>query len=334
MSVTNEKRTVGIPLPMPYGWFHVAFSKDIGPGESKPVFYFDQDLVIFRTESGEAKVVDAYCPHMGAHLGYGIREQMGKGAKVVGDSIACPFHGWQFNGEGQCTHIPYATNMPPKIARGEAVLKAWRVREMNGSIIVWYHPHDIEPLFEPELVPELAENPDDWAEPIIHEWEIGTHMQEMGENAVDPAHFMYVHGTNDIPDAEELSFDGHTRRGFLKTRQPTPRGEIEGSIENENVGPGLSVVRFKGLIETILVATVSPVTPEITRAHYAFYQRREDVDGPIGKMGRALIANIEQQMEEDRVIWDRKKYFERPLLCDGDGPFAKFRRWYGQFLVE
>ncbi len=334
MSVTNEKRTVEIPLPMPYGWFHVAFSKDIGPGESKPVFYFDQDLVIFRTESGEAKVVDAYCPHMGAHLGYGIREQMGKGAQVIGDSIACPFHGWQFNGEGQCTHIPYATNMPPKIARGEPVLKAWRVREMNGSIIVWYHPQDIEPMFEPELVPELADHPEDWAEPIIHEWQIGTHMQEMGENAVDPAHFMFVHGTNDIPDAEVLDFDGHKRRGFLKTRQPTPRGEIEGSIENANVGPGLSVVRFKGLVETILVATVSPVTSEITRAHYAFYQRQEDVDGPKGKMGRALIANIHQQMEEDRVIWDRKKYFERPLLCDGDGPFAKFRRWYGQFLVE
>ncbi|MDG1033645.1 MAG: hypothetical protein P8O92_05340 [Luminiphilus sp.] len=41
-----------------------------------------------------------------------------------------------------------------------------------------------------------------------------------------------------------------------------------------------------------------------------------------------------QQMAEDQIIWDRKQYFERPLLCDGDGPFAKFRRWFSQFLVE
>jgi hypothetical protein len=94
------------------------------------------------------------------------------------------------------------------------------------------------------------------------------------------------------------------------------------------------VVRFKGLVDTILVATVSPVTNEMTRAHYAFYQRKEDVDGVKGRIGKALIANIKQQMEEDLVIWDRKKYYARPLLCDGDGPFAKFRRWYGQFLVE
>jgi hypothetical protein len=37
-------------------------------------------------------------------------------------------------------------------------------------------------------------------------------------------------------------------------------------------------------------------------------------------------------MEEDIIIWNRKIYYERPLLCDGDGPFAKFRKWYGQFI--
>jgi len=39
-------------------------------------------------------------------------------------------------------------------------------------------------------------------------------------------------------------------------------------------------------------------------------------------------------MEEDQIIWDRKQYFEKPMLCDGDGPFAKYRRWYSQFLIE
>ena len=59
------------PLPMPWGWFQVLYSGDLAVGESKPLRYFDQDLVIFRTESGAVKVLDAYCPHMGAHLGYG-----------------------------------------------------------------------------------------------------------------------------------------------------------------------------------------------------------------------------------------------------------------------
>ncbi len=322
------------PLPMPFGWFQVLYSQELAVGESKPLHYFDQELVAFRTESGIARVVDAYCPHMGAHLGYGIRDQAGGGSRVVGESIVCPFHGWQYNGEGQCTHVPYAKNMPPKVARGEQVLGSWQVREVNQTILVWYHPEGVAPMFEPEPVAEAQADNADWGEFTIHTWEIETHMQEMGENAVDPAHFLFVHGTDDVPDSEVLEFDGHTRRGVLKTRNPTPRGVVEGVIENRNVGPGLSVVNFSGLYETVLMANVTPVSREHARAFYAFIQPTKDDTGFGGKIAQAIIANICQQMEEDRIIWKHKQYLEKPLLCDGDGPFAKFRRWYGQFLVQ
>ena len=29
--------------------------------------------------------------------------------------------------------------------------------------------------------------------------------------------------------------------------------------------------------------------------------------------------------------WENKRYRERPLLSDGDGPILAFRRWYRQF---
>ena len=323
-----------IPLPMPWGWFQVLYSNELEIGESKPLYYFDQELVAFRTESGVAKVVDAYCPHMGAHLGYGIHENTGKGSAVNGESIVCPFHGWEFNGEGQCTHIPYAKNKPPRVAKGESVLSAWNVREVNQCILVWYHPQGIEPLFEPEQVPEAdAENPD-WGDARVFTWDIDTHMQEIGENAVDPAHFKFVHGTNDIPDSEVMEFDGVYRRGFLKTRNPTPQGVVDGAIENRNTGAGLAVVRFTGICETLLLAHLTPVTRTHTRAMYAFFKKTADGDSHQGRIADAIIDNIAQQMEEDRVIWNRKRYLEKPMLCDGDGPFAKFRKWYSQFLVE
>jgi len=320
------------PLPMPWGWFQVLYSDELRVGESKPLHYFGKELVIFRTESGKAVVLDAYCPHMGAHLGYGIRDQAGGGSRVVGESIECPFHGWQYNAEGQCTHIPYAKNMPPKIARGEQVIACWPVREVNQTILVWYHPDKLEPLFEPPVIPEAGADNADWSEFTIFRWEVNVHMQEMAENAVDPAHFQFVHGTNDVPDAEVLEFDGYTRRGFLKTRNPTPKGVVEGSIENQNFGPGLSVVRFTGIYDTVLMANVTPIESELTRAQYAFIQPKATLE-TLGKtVGKAIIGNIAQQMEEDIIIWNRKAYYEKPLLCDGDGPFAKLRRWYGQFL--
>ena len=65
------------PLPIPVGWFQVLFSSDLNIGDAIPLRYFGQELVAFRTENGVARVVDAYCPHMGAHLGYGIRDNAG-----------------------------------------------------------------------------------------------------------------------------------------------------------------------------------------------------------------------------------------------------------------
>jgi hypothetical protein len=41
-------------------------------------------MVIFRTESGEVKILEAYCPHMGAHLGYGIHRVKPSSARSTG----------------------------------------------------------------------------------------------------------------------------------------------------------------------------------------------------------------------------------------------------------
>ncbi len=56
-------------------------------------------MVAWRAESGQLTVMDAYCEHLGAHLGYG--------GHVEGEVIQCPFHGWQWNHEGRNVCIPY-----------------------------------------------------------------------------------------------------------------------------------------------------------------------------------------------------------------------------------
>ncbi len=86
-------------FPIPYGWYCVGFSGELASGAVKALKYFNEDLVLFRTKNGVAALLNAYCPHLGAHLGVG--------GKVQGESIACPFHGWQFNAAGECMAVPY-----------------------------------------------------------------------------------------------------------------------------------------------------------------------------------------------------------------------------------
>src|SRR5260370_33766655 len=90
----------------PTGWFVVCFSDQIGPRATLPLQYFGAHLVAYRGEDGRVRVLDAHCAHMGAHLGVGGR--------VVGNTLACPFHGWRYCEDGACVEIPYANKIPPR----------------------------------------------------------------------------------------------------------------------------------------------------------------------------------------------------------------------------
>ncbi|HEX2562962.1 MAG TPA: Rieske 2Fe-2S domain-containing protein, partial [Acidimicrobiales bacterium] len=75
MSLVNESQPAS-PLAVssyryPAGWFVVAWSSDVAPGDVRRLHYFGRELVCFRTEGGEVSVLDAYCQHLGGHLGVG-----------------------------------------------------------------------------------------------------------------------------------------------------------------------------------------------------------------------------------------------------------------------
>ena len=106
-------RSMDFPHGVPFGWYFVGYSDELKPGDVKPLRYFEREQVLFRNDDGEVGLLDAHCPHLGAHIGYG--------GKVTGKSVACPFHGWQFKTDGFCSAIPYAKAFPP-IAKREPLL--------------------------------------------------------------------------------------------------------------------------------------------------------------------------------------------------------------------
>ena len=179
------------PFGVPNSWYVVAYSDEVVPGAVQRLRYFDRDLVLFRGESGSVAVLDAYCPHLGAHLGVG--------GKVVGDTLQCPFHGWRWDAAGACKEIPYAKRIPPKV-RAEH----YPVIERNGMIFVWYHAEGEAPSFE---IPEVEGwGSDGWLGSWLRwEWTVKTHPQEMAENGIDWPHFERVHGFP-VPDDRSCEF--------------------------------------------------------------------------------------------------------------------------------
>lgn len=304
-------------LPIPNGWYAVAVSDELAPGAMQNVRYFDQELVVFRTESGEAAVFEAYCPHLGAHFGHG--------GSVDGESLRCPFHGWSFATSGACSEIPYAKRIPPNAQAGKLPTK-----ECNGFIFAWWDAEGRAPWYE---IPDVAEALDaNWSAPDRYEWRINAHNQELAENGVDSAHFHFVHGTQSVP-ITETEEDGPYRRAFSAIEMKTPRGDAKGGIESNQAGFGFATTRFTGICETLELATSTPIDAQNVHVRYAFIQPKVNGEDPKGGVAGAIIRDIVKQMNEDVPIWENKTYHARPVLCDGDGPIAEFRRWAERFYA-
>lgn len=309
------------PFPIPFGWFQVAWSSDLEVGQVVPLQYFGRHQALWRDESGAAHVSDAFCPHLGAHFGYG--------GSVSGGDLVCPFHGWRFDCDGGNTLIPYSDRVNKK-----ACVQPYPTIERNGLIMAWYHPEHAEPMWEIPEIPEFND-PDNFTAMMTRVYKIDAAWQELAENGVDSAHFRYVHHTEEVPVLNSYETDGPLARMRSAQKFPTPRGIVDGRIDADSFGPGFSCIRFSGIIDTVLMGCNVPIDEEHCEMRFSFTVRKlSDDDAFNSSVGQAFVDEVGTQVEEDRPIWQNKAHIVRPALSDTDGPFMKFRRWASQFYAE
>ena len=213
--VVPEPDEYRYPFRIPFGWFQIAWSEEVKPGDVLPRFYFGRHLVLWRDHHGQAHVNDAFCPHLGGHFGYG--------GKVVNEcQLQCPFHGWEFDAEGANTNIPYSER-----TNNKASVRPYPVREIGDHIIaVWFHPEGAEPLYELDIPTEMTDpNYGAWTD---KHFSVKAAAQELAENSVDGPHFRYVHNTEIVPEIESYESDGYVARMRSVQQFPTPRGVVDG----------------------------------------------------------------------------------------------------------
>jgi phenylpropionate dioxygenase-like ring-hydroxylating dioxygenase large terminal subunit len=316
----------------PTGWYQIGYTAELAPGDVRPVKYFDQDLVLFRTGAGEVALLDAYCAHLGAHLGYG--------GKVKEGCIECPFHGWLWTPQGALAEIPYAPEETRRVS-----LAKWTTREVDGLIIVWYDSFGRDPWWE---WPGIREFHDPGCYPVYPQGadHIGIRKiipQSPVENTPDYYHFMWVHGAGQpgkpLLWKEEEHFL-HTRVGFAfghgkKSTWMTPNGPIIGEIETEAWGLGLSNARF--VLNDFITSQLTATTP-VDREHSQLFdtitctrEAGSDDPEPTGLAARMLTFQ-KGQIRNDFAIWENQRYVEHPPFAGGEEEhYARFRRWSRQF---
>jgi len=78
-------------------WHVVARSEDVSAERPTAVRLLGEDLVLWRDGSGGIHAWKDYCGHRGARLSLGC---------VKKGEIECPYHGWRYDGQGDCTLVP------------------------------------------------------------------------------------------------------------------------------------------------------------------------------------------------------------------------------------
>ena len=168
----------------------------------------DLPLVLFRDGSGSAFALLDRCPHRNAPLSLGSVDSDGH--------LACPYHGWRFDGGGACRDVPgLTTGSPASAGRRVPVFAA---REQDGFVWVWAR-EGAEPISELPRIPHID---DDAYVTVIREYDVECTMHAALENALDVPHTAFVH-RGDFRGKESRTIEAVRRR-------------IPGGIEVEYIG--------------------------------------------------------------------------------------------------
>ena len=155
-------------------WQPVYRSQDLSPGQAAPIRIMGEQFTLYRGEQGNVHLVAFRCAHRATQLSTGW---------VEGDGIRCLYHGWKYDGAGQCVEQP---SEDPGFA-AQVKIASYPVHEYLGLVFAYLGdgvppPFRRFPDFERPFVVE-AGPPEIW--PCNYFNRI--------DNACDAQHVLYTH---------------------------------------------------------------------------------------------------------------------------------------------
>ena len=116
-------------------WLPALLSEQLPGPDCEPVRLelLSEKMLAFRDTEGKLGLIDEFCAHRGVSLWFGRNEENG---------IRCPYHGWKYDVNGNCTDVP----SEPTSGYCERIkLKSYPMVERGGVIWVYMGPADKQP---------------------------------------------------------------------------------------------------------------------------------------------------------------------------------------------
>jgi len=156
-------------------WQPISRSEDLNPGYALPKRIMGEGFTLYRGEGGAAHLLDFRCAHRGTQLSLGW---------VEGDCLRCAYHGWVYDGTGQCVEQPAEDAMFAAKVR----IRSYPVEEYLGLIFAFVGEGEPPPL---PRYPEFEE--DAGLIEVDHGVRRYNYFQTL-ENGGDHVHVTFAHG--------------------------------------------------------------------------------------------------------------------------------------------
>jgi 5,5'-dehydrodivanillate O-demethylase len=158
-------------------WQPVYHAPDLLPGRAAPLRVLGEDFTLYRGEAGAVHLVAPRCAHRGTRLHTGW---------VEGDCVRCFYHGWKFDGAGQCVEQPAETAGFARKVR----IRSYPTREYLGLIFAFLgegEPPEFPRYLEFEQFDGVIE---------LDSYTRRCNYFQNVENALDMSHVGFVHHDN------------------------------------------------------------------------------------------------------------------------------------------
>jgi phenylpropionate dioxygenase-like ring-hydroxylating dioxygenase large terminal subunit len=297
-------------------WYVIADAAEVRTGRPLPLRRFGEEIVLWRDAQGRVAGLPDRCPHRGVPLHVGT---------VQGGDIECPFHGFRFDGRGQCTRMPCEGDDAGLVSRYRT--RSFVLREGHGWVWMWRG----QPR---EQYPELPAyfdtvRPGDAFHTTSVVW--STNYIRCIENQLDFTHLPFVHGNTIGKGIAKGRMTVHTRvegdriRGWAED----PRDPEGQSGYVELIAPNLWNLRFATHMTNVMAFV--PVDETHTQLYMRLYQRVVKVPGLAWLFGWVMNMTNRVILKQDQRVVEpsrppRPTPDVREMLVPTDAAVIAYRR--------
>ena len=290
-------------------WYVIGTPCDFSVDKPTKITVWNKNYIVWRNEDGNYVGLDDVCPHKGASLA---------GGHINNGSVVCPYHGYEFNDNGQLEKVPGICFQPSPVqnlAKFDVVEKHGWVYLNTFSDLVTDKKSIKETIFVEE---EVLRN--DSA--VFLDMDFNCYSRILSENSLDVMHIGFVHtfGNKKNPAPIEIHPPRLEAPHHFKTSYMYEAGENSMArkifnvkdliIENEFILPHTTIARviFGDLVSTVVTFAL-PISENKSKLFVKTY--RNFWQNPLGdKISQDLMW---QTMLQDKAIVENIS----PLLEDG-----------------